>query len=386
MQKTLWVPQGIVSALLLWALSDENPYGYYIFLRLVCCGVFAYLALKATTEDRQGWAWAFGLTAVLYNPVIRVHLDRETWSVINVATVGLALLSIWGLRPTLPSRHARAAPSPQPASHSVQSPEAPSPKDQVMSEAEALKVMADAQTRGVPDISTDDAERDEYERQLLKEYEAVQVLARAQAERELVEGTQDGNESGLEAMFRELPASLVPTKVGIALMQVVTVTDKEDAKDPATLWGALIEARPACGPGPCDLEITALRMAAVDTAIIRALRDGLHVPDEACESYWSALDGYFEVWPYTETLVNAGAVDEHEEIRDLLSLRGRVFAEAAEEPDEGKRWARMMRALETRCGVEDGTLGLSVPSEFDDRLELALRVLRAGAERLTSAA
>ena len=237
MQKTLWVPQGIVSALLLWALSDENPYGYYIFLRLVCCGVFAYLALKATTEDRQGWAWAFGLTAVLYNPVIRVHLDRETWSVINVATVGLALLSIWGLRPTLPSRHARAAPSPQPASHSVQSPEAPSPKDQVMSEAEALKVMADAQTRGVPDISTDDAERDEYERQLLKEYEAVQVLARAQAERELVEGTQDGNESGLEAMFRELPASLVPTKVGIALMQVVTVTDKEDARTPRRCGG-----------------------------------------------------------------------------------------------------------------------------------------------------
>ena len=122
MQKTLWGPQLIVSALLLWALNDANPYGYYIFLRLVCCGVFAYLTFKAATEHRQGWAWAFGLTAVLYNPVIRVHLDRETWSIINVATIGLALLSVWVLRPRNPEATGeQPTPSPRPSPSHVDS-------------------------------------------------------------------------------------------------------------------------------------------------------------------------------------------------------------------------------------------------------------------------
>lgn len=30
--------------MLLWALYPENPYGYYVLLRLVCCPIFAYLA------------------------------------------------------------------------------------------------------------------------------------------------------------------------------------------------------------------------------------------------------------------------------------------------------------------------------------------------------
>jgi hypothetical protein len=32
---------------------------------------------------------------LLYNPVFRVHLNRELWSVVNVVTIGIALASIF---------------------------------------------------------------------------------------------------------------------------------------------------------------------------------------------------------------------------------------------------------------------------------------------------
>jgi hypothetical protein len=80
--------------MLLWALNPENPYGYYILLRVVCCGVFGFLAVQTLTQGKQGWTWTLGITAVIYNPVIRVHLNRDIWSVVNVATIIVAVTSI----------------------------------------------------------------------------------------------------------------------------------------------------------------------------------------------------------------------------------------------------------------------------------------------------
>ena len=38
--------------------------------------------------NRVTWAWIFGVLAALYNPVFRVHLDRNTWAGVNWFTVG----------------------------------------------------------------------------------------------------------------------------------------------------------------------------------------------------------------------------------------------------------------------------------------------------------
>ena len=96
--KRIWIPQLVAIVMLLWALNPENPYGYYILLRWVCCGVFAYLALKAYEHEHQGWVWILSITAAVYNPIIRVHLTREIWSVINVITIGIAVASIVTLK------------------------------------------------------------------------------------------------------------------------------------------------------------------------------------------------------------------------------------------------------------------------------------------------
>jgi len=96
--RRIWVPQLIATLMLLWALNPDNPYGYFILLRWVCCGVFAYLAVNAFGQDQQGWVWVLGITAAIYNPIIRVHLTRDVWSVVNVVTIGIAVASVLAMK------------------------------------------------------------------------------------------------------------------------------------------------------------------------------------------------------------------------------------------------------------------------------------------------
>ena len=65
------------------------PYAYYMLLRVGMCGVFAYLAYTASQSNEQGLVWVLGITAVIYNPFAPLHLGREVWTVINLATIGL---------------------------------------------------------------------------------------------------------------------------------------------------------------------------------------------------------------------------------------------------------------------------------------------------------
>ena len=65
------------------------PYAYYMLLRVGICGVFAYLAYEASQSDMPGLTWVLGITAVVYNPFAPLHLGREAWTVINLATLGL---------------------------------------------------------------------------------------------------------------------------------------------------------------------------------------------------------------------------------------------------------------------------------------------------------
>jgi len=96
--KLIYIPQVIVSIMLLWALYPGNPYGYYVLLRWVCCGVFAYLAIQALNQEKQEWVWILAITAIIYNPIFRVHLGRDIWSVVNVATIGVAIASVFSLK------------------------------------------------------------------------------------------------------------------------------------------------------------------------------------------------------------------------------------------------------------------------------------------------
>jgi uncharacterized membrane protein YhaH (DUF805 family) len=93
-----FIPQIIAILMLLWALNPENPYGYYVLLRIVLCAICAFLAFRAHAIGNDKWVWVLGVTAAIYNPILRIHLTREIWSVVNIATVVVLAITFGTLR------------------------------------------------------------------------------------------------------------------------------------------------------------------------------------------------------------------------------------------------------------------------------------------------
>ena len=81
--------------LLLWALYPENPYGYYLLLRWLCFGSFAYLAVLSWRTIVSPWPWVFGVAAGIYNPFLKLHLGRPLWTVVNIATIAVLIASFF---------------------------------------------------------------------------------------------------------------------------------------------------------------------------------------------------------------------------------------------------------------------------------------------------
>jgi hypothetical protein len=70
------------------------PYGYYSILRLVVCGCSIFFAMRLIETHQQHLAWVFGGIAVLYNPLIPVHLyDKNLWVIVNIATGGFFFIN-----------------------------------------------------------------------------------------------------------------------------------------------------------------------------------------------------------------------------------------------------------------------------------------------------
>lgn len=69
------------------------PYGYYTLSKLIVCGCAVVFATSLYKEKDRVFVWLFGSLAVLYNPVIPVHLyEKELWMVVNIITAVLFLL------------------------------------------------------------------------------------------------------------------------------------------------------------------------------------------------------------------------------------------------------------------------------------------------------
>ena len=92
--KKNFAPQIIVTIFLLIALIPSNPYGYYILMRWVCFIVFGYLTYQSIISKQNNWAWTLGVIAFIYNPILKFHLSRELWSLINVISIIISLVSI----------------------------------------------------------------------------------------------------------------------------------------------------------------------------------------------------------------------------------------------------------------------------------------------------
>lgn len=89
----------VVAALAALLAVASLPYGYYVLLRWVVCPVAAYTALQAAKLPAKGWSWVFGVLALVFNPILPVHLTREVWPVVDLAACVLLFASLKTVRP-----------------------------------------------------------------------------------------------------------------------------------------------------------------------------------------------------------------------------------------------------------------------------------------------
>lgn len=88
----------IITALMLVGALGRWPYGYYQLLRWVTCGAAVFVAFVAYNWEKLWATWLFGFIALLFNPVIPVHLSREIWQPIDVVCALLFAIIALALR------------------------------------------------------------------------------------------------------------------------------------------------------------------------------------------------------------------------------------------------------------------------------------------------
>jgi len=84
----------LIAAIMLFAALGRHGYDYYTLLRWIACGVAAYTAFQAMQIKNVGWLFVFVIVAIVLNPIIPLHLKRESWAFVDIAAAVLLLLSI----------------------------------------------------------------------------------------------------------------------------------------------------------------------------------------------------------------------------------------------------------------------------------------------------
>ena len=82
---------GVASALMLVVALAPMPYGYYSLLRIVC---FTYFLIRSIRLRDQITSFPFIASIILclmYNPIAKASLGRETWVVINIMTIAIII-------------------------------------------------------------------------------------------------------------------------------------------------------------------------------------------------------------------------------------------------------------------------------------------------------
>lgn len=73
----------IACGLLILAIADL-PYGYYQFLRIVISIIAGINAFGELEKENKMLFFYFALVLILFNPIIPIHLDKSTWTPIDL--------------------------------------------------------------------------------------------------------------------------------------------------------------------------------------------------------------------------------------------------------------------------------------------------------------
>jgi len=94
--------------LLLLIAAAPLPYGFYTFTKIVVCGFSSVLAYQnfTITDNKSIWSWFFLFVAILFNPFITIHMEKEIWMVIDIA-LGIFFLFLASKRKNIESQEGK---------------------------------------------------------------------------------------------------------------------------------------------------------------------------------------------------------------------------------------------------------------------------------------
>jgi len=76
------------------------PYGFYTLIRLSTSIIAACWAVRFLEQERTALAITFGGIALLFQPVIKITLDKFTWSIIDILLAVFLVVTVIKDRPS----------------------------------------------------------------------------------------------------------------------------------------------------------------------------------------------------------------------------------------------------------------------------------------------
>ncbi|MCC6127559.1 MAG: DUF3592 domain-containing protein [Pirellulales bacterium] len=96
-------PQIILSAVSAYLLYDAAfevyPYAFYQILRWIVCCTAILFAVDAHRWKKTWALWTFAVMAILFNPIVPIHLTRDSWSVIDRIAAVVILVGAFTVKP-----------------------------------------------------------------------------------------------------------------------------------------------------------------------------------------------------------------------------------------------------------------------------------------------
>ena len=74
----------LILAIALLLCLAPMPYGYYMLVRFFAMIVFGLIACRYYQEKKENLMIAFGTLAVLFQPMIKIPLERVVWNVVDI--------------------------------------------------------------------------------------------------------------------------------------------------------------------------------------------------------------------------------------------------------------------------------------------------------------
>lgn len=90
----------LICAALLFVGIANLPIGYYTFLRIIVSISAVYVVASEYQNEITSWIIAFGIIAIIFNPIIPIYLhDKSLWKIIDFAAGILFVVKALSLKP-----------------------------------------------------------------------------------------------------------------------------------------------------------------------------------------------------------------------------------------------------------------------------------------------